>query len=60
MCTMLRAKKSELPPQPVRDYRRELEYLYARKSAVEAAIASLEVYDRCRTAEPPTMNRKTA
>jgi hypothetical protein len=29
-------------------YRQELEYLYARRSAIDSLIESLEEYDRCR------------
>jgi hypothetical protein len=43
-----------------RSYRKELEYLYARRSAVDLLIRSLEQYDRfrARNADPP--RRKTA
>jgi hypothetical protein len=37
---------------PVRDYQRELEYLYARRSNIDAVIASLEEYDRHRETTP--------
>jgi hypothetical protein len=44
------AKK--VPPAPAagRTYRKELEYLYARRSAVDALIQSLQDYDRFRAA----------
>ena len=45
---MIPAKKSGQATSPVREYRRKLEYLYARKSAVDQVIASLEAYDRYR------------
>jgi len=41
--------KKELPASaPVAEYRKELEYLYARRSAIDALIESLEDYDRFR------------
>ena len=36
------------PPPPARTYRKELEYLYARRSAIDTLIQSLEEYDRFR------------
>jgi hypothetical protein len=39
---------------PVRGIRRELQYLYARRSTVSALIRSLEEYDRMRA---PRMER---
>ena len=33
---------------PVPAYRKELEYLYARRSAIDSLIESLEDYDRFR------------
>ena len=41
--------KKELPAStPLPEYRKELEYLYARRSAIDALIESLEDYDRFR------------
>jgi hypothetical protein len=40
--------KKVLPASSIRTYRKELEYLYARRSSVDALIESLEQYDRCR------------
>ncbi len=41
--------KKELPASfPVPEYRQELEYLYARRSAIDSLIESLEEYDRFR------------
>ncbi len=41
--------KKELPASPpVPEYRKELEYLYARRSAIDSLIESLEEYDRFR------------
>jgi hypothetical protein len=42
---MLQAKKL-LPHSPVKQYRKEIRYLYARLSAVDALIQSLQEYDR--------------
>jgi hypothetical protein len=60
MFTMSPEKKSDSTRKPSRDYRRELKYLYARKSAVDAVIESLEAYDRYRAASPKNRRRKTA
>jgi len=39
----------DLPvPSPVSAYRKELEYLYARRLAIDTLIESLEEYDRFR------------
>jgi hypothetical protein len=44
-----------------RSYRKELEYLYARRSAVDALIQSLQDYDRFRAPSPGApMKRKLA
>jgi hypothetical protein len=40
--------KKVLPNSSARAYRKELEHLYTRRSAVDALIESLEQYDRCR------------
>jgi hypothetical protein len=37
-----------MPKDTNRGYRRELEYLYARRSAIDAVILSLQNYDRHR------------
>ena len=47
MCTMF-AKKKLPASSAVRAYRRELEYLYARRSAIDALMESLQAYDRFR------------
>jgi hypothetical protein len=39
-------KPPDSAPAPV--YRKELEYLYARRSAIDSLIESLEDYDRFR------------
>ena len=53
------AKKTLPPTPPDRTYRKELEYLYARRTAIDTLIQSLEEYDRFRSIRdnPP---RKTA
>ncbi|HUP02784.1 MAG TPA: hypothetical protein VMU19_02265 [Bryobacteraceae bacterium] len=38
----------------------ELEKLYARRSAIDALIESLEKYDRCRETQAYQRNLKTA
>jgi hypothetical protein len=55
------AKKSPPPVISARGPRRELEYLYARRSAVVNLIQSLEEYDRFRAKRPMEERRcKTA
>ena len=41
-------------------YRKELEYLHARKSAIDNLIQSLEDYDRFRSTRTEDRKRKTA
>ena len=41
-------------------YRRELQYLYARRSAIDSLIESLEEYDRFREAPTEEGERQTA
>ena len=60
MCTMLSAKKNPVMTETVRDYQREIEYLYARKSTVDSLIASLEEYERYRSVPRVDGERKTA
>jgi hypothetical protein len=43
-----------------RGYRKELEYLNARKSALDSLIQSLEDYDRFRSAPTDHPKRKTS
>lgn len=58
---MLSAKKPTVTLHPIRNYQRELQYLYARRSAIDSVIESLEAYDRYRAATPTRMGqRKTA
>jgi hypothetical protein len=43
---MFAKKEFAAPPAPVPAYRKELEYLYARRSAIDSLIESLEEYER--------------
>jgi hypothetical protein len=47
MCTMF-AKNGIPGSASVLGYRQELEQLYARRSAIDSLIESLEEYNRCR------------
>ena len=42
------------------DYERQLEYLYARRSAIDTLIESLEEYERYRETRPISAELKTA
>ena len=59
MCTMLAKKK---PPVSASTgaYRQELDYLYARRSAIDSLIESLEDYDRFREAPTEEGELRTA
>jgi hypothetical protein len=48
MCTMV-AKKGISSDPSTRENRKALEYLYARRAAIDSLIQSLEQYDRFRT-----------
>jgi hypothetical protein len=53
--------KKPLPSiSPGRVYRKELEYLHARRSAIDILIQSLEEYDRFRAKRMEYRKRKTA
>ena len=53
--------KNETPMSAsVLAYRQELEYLYARRSALDRLIESLEEYDRFREARTDDGERQTA
>jgi hypothetical protein len=52
------AKK--LPIAVPRTFKSELEYLYARRLAIDALIESLQDYDRSRSKRLDTRKRKTA
>ena len=53
--------KKELPASaPVPAYRKELEYLYARRSIVDTLIESLKDYDRFRETRTDESERQLA
>lgn len=52
------AKK--LPVSMPRAYKSQLEYLYARRLAVDTLIASLRDYDRCRSKRLNARKRQRA
>jgi hypothetical protein len=54
------AKKKLPASSPVPAYRKELEYLYARRSAIDSLIESLEDYDRFRVIRMDESERQTA
>ncbi len=60
MCTMPLAKKAALTLVLPRNIKKELEILYARRSAVDAVIESLEDYHRLRVRQAETSKRRTA
>jgi hypothetical protein len=54
------AKKVLTSPIPARPFRKELEYLYARRTAIDTLIESLEQYDRFRAIRAESPKRKSA
>jgi len=54
------AKKGLSPTSPARTNRKELEYLYARRTAIDSLIQSLEEYDRFRTRRFEEPKQKSA
>jgi len=54
------AKKEPGSLSPNRAYRKELDYLYARKSAIDNLIQSLEDYSRFRSKRIPERKLKSA
>jgi hypothetical protein len=56
---MFAKKESPVPPS-LPEYRKELEYLYARRSAIDTLIDSLEDYARFRALPPDNGERQTA
>ena len=55
------AKKIRTEAAPSREYRKELAYLYARRTTVDTLIQSLEHYDRFRArAASQPLKRKIA
>jgi len=57
---MSSSKKATVEMSPERDYRRELEFLYARRSAIDSLIASLEEYRAHVHVAAPLEERKSA
>ena len=53
-------KKVLSATSPVPEYCDELEYLYARRLAVDALIESLEEYERCQTFRLDEVKLQTA
>jgi hypothetical protein len=54
------SKKETVTLIPARVLFRELEFLYARRSAIDHLIDSLQAYDRCRGKWQGERKRKTA
>lgn len=56
------AKNDAAPPNPsaARSYKQELDALYARRSAIDTLIKSLQNYDRFRVQIPVDSKRKMA
>jgi hypothetical protein len=54
------AKNKTLASASASAYRQELDYLYARRSAIDSLIESLEEYDRFREAPTEEGERQTA
>ena len=46
---MFAKKELTVPTAPLPAYRNELDYLYARRSAIDSLIESLEEYERFKT-----------
>jgi hypothetical protein len=54
------AQKPQVPDISDIKYRKQLEYLYARRSVIDALIESLQEYDRFRAQRLPEQNRQSA
>ena len=54
------AKKAPMPTSPARAHRKQLQYLYARRSAIDALIQTLQDYDRFRAFHISDRKRKSA
>ena len=54
------AKKQIPASSPVPAYRKELDYLYARRLAIDALIESLKEYDRYRVTRQDESELQTA
>jgi hypothetical protein len=59
MCTMSAKKKTPVSAS-ARVYGQELDYLYARRSAIDSLIESLEEYDRFRETRTEDSKRQRA
>jgi hypothetical protein len=57
---MLATKKAPVNVAQPRGFQKELEHLYARRSAIDALIASLETYDRYRVKPMEDPKQKSA
>jgi hypothetical protein len=57
---MLSAKKTHLSLTPTRGMHRKLQHLYARRSAIDALIQSLQAYERYTAKPADTRRRKLA
>jgi hypothetical protein len=57
---MLLAKKETDTAANGRVYRKQLEFLYARRTSIDALIESLEQYDRFREKRVTERKRQTA
>jgi hypothetical protein len=54
------ANNPPVPSESDISYRKQLEYLYARRSTVDALIESLQEYDRFQAQRGPDQNREPA
>jgi hypothetical protein len=55
---MLSANNTTMTLKPISNYKRELEQLYARRSAIDTLISSLEEYDRYKAAAPTRLGQR--
>lgn len=55
---MLSGKKAPVNIHTVRNHQAQLEALYARRSAIDDLIASLEAYDRYRAGAPTSSGQQ--
>jgi hypothetical protein len=54
------ARKPPVPDSNDACYRKQLDYLYARRTTIDELIESLREYDRFRAQRAPAQNRKSA
>jgi hypothetical protein len=59
ICTMF-VKKAMTSSSPGGMRRKQLDYLYARRTAIDSLIRTLEEYDRFREVRAPDRKRKSA